>query len=521
MNTTPKMFLLTVWILLGVAGVATQAEPTDIPDRETDVPPFTPLLAMEDCTFPDLDRTARCGTLTVAEDPEDPEGRKIDLYLVVLPARSGEPRRDAVTYLVGGPGQAATSIVGFFGDSLGGLQEHHDLVLVDQRGTGRSNPLDCKLKTSELARAIVGGAVPASGLEACRAELDADPSFYTTPIAMDDLDAVRTALDYERFHLIGVSYGSRAALVYSRRHPDRVASLVLRGVTSPADNIPLSWLRSGEASMAGLLARCATDKACNAAYPKLREQLEQILSDLEDRSAAITVRPRGADRNVELELTRDVFAGALQLALYSDRSAARIPRLIDRAAAGDFELFGQGLVGALLATSQSLHLGMYLSVICAEDVPFLELEGIDQEPWSFQDPVLLANLIRTCRGWPSGRMPDGYKQPVVSTAPALLLSGSTDPATSPGPGQEVASHLPNSRHLITPGLGHHPSWTSCFANLAGSLINGASIHELDVTCVEEERTSDFDIPISRRAWMLLGALGIGLVALIGLWRRRR
>ena len=519
MKKVAVLAVLTAWILVLGPGAASGAVPSvPIDPGEPPASAFAPALAIEACELPGLDRTARCGTLTVPEDPGNVAGRKIDLHLVVLPARSGTVGRDAVTYLVGGPGQAAVAGASFFGDSLRGLQEHHDLVLVDQRGTGLSRPLRCELTPNELVQAFFSGSVESSRLEACLAGLDADPALYTTPIAMDDLDAVRAALGYERFHLVGVSYGSRAALVYARRHPERVASLVLRGVTSPADNVPVDWLQNGEAAMEALLVRCEADRSCGRAYPRLREQLARVLDRLAEKPETIGVDPPTGGAPVELEVGVDVFAGALQLALYGDRGAARVPHLVARAAEGDFAPFADLAARTSLASGGALSLGMYLSVICAEDVPFYDAAAVETRDWHFQRKTLLENLAKTCEAWPSGTVPEGYKHPVVSTAPALLLSGSADPATSLRQARDVARYLPRSRHVISPGLGHHPSWTSCFAQITGAFLEGVEPEALDTGCAAEARATSFLVPTPRWPWAAFGGL---VVVLVVAARRRR
>src|SRR5687768_5200726 len=94
------------------------------------------------CTQPNLPADARCTTVTVPENREG-GGRQLALNVVVLPARSAAPAREAVTFFAGGPGQSSTQITAYMGDRFAALRDTRDLLFVDQRGTGRSAPLQC------------------------------------------------------------------------------------------------------------------------------------------------------------------------------------------------------------------------------------------------------------------------------------------------------------------------------------------------------------------------------------------
>src|SRR5512141_1419601 len=142
---------------------------------------------------------ARCGTFVVPENRTKPTGRTIGLHVVVLPAYLTPARADAVAYLEGGPGGAATASAADRSRQLTLLNTNHDILLVDQRGTGRSK------------------------------RHDPDATQYGTRMAMDDLDAVRAALGYRQLDVIGSSYGATAAQVYVKLHPRSVRSLILMG----------------------------------------------------------------------------------------------------------------------------------------------------------------------------------------------------------------------------------------------------------------------------------------------------
>lgn len=443
-----------------------------------------PTLDLLSCELPGLDRPALCGTLSVAEDPADPSGRTIPLRVVVLPGRGESLLPDPVFYLSGGPGIGATASAGIFGDGFSALQERRDVVLVDLRGTGRSNPLDCRWESpSQMARAFLEGRLEDGFLARCRAALAADPAFYTTPNAVDDLDRVRAALGYERVNLMAASFGTRVALVYLRRHPQHVRTLTLRAV-SP--NFKLLHVASDGArpALEAVFERCAADPVCRSRYPDPGRRLNEVLASLDQRPAMARVVDRRHGPQLELEITRDLFAMGLFHLLYDARTADSIPAFLEAAAGGDFDAFAQ-TVGAVVGGLSRVSLGAYLSVLCAEDVPFAAPAGPDPASRrSLVGPTVSANLAAACRSWPRGGVPPGYKEAVRSAVPVLLLSGDRDPTTPPRLAAEAARYLSRSHHVVAEGLSHLPTWTDCFAHLVARFVDRGSIENLPDSCAE-------------------------------------
>ena len=287
-------------------------------------PKSTPEIRLVPCEAPGTPEGARCGTYTVFEDREAREGRTIDLNLVVIPARGTDRRPEPVFMLAGGPGSPATTMAGFLSAFVPGVEDAHDVVLVDQRGTGGSNALACRPAGPDgLLDVFLVGSVSEDRLRQCREDADADLTLYTTPIAMDDLDDVRAALGYERIHLWGGSYGTRAALVYLRRHEEHVASVTLRAAVPPYEKVPLYFAKDAQTALDALLDDCAADDACGAGYPDVREHLDAVLGRLEAEPVGVTFDGPGG--STEIEMTRGKFAGALLFLLYQSTLANQIP----------------------------------------------------------------------------------------------------------------------------------------------------------------------------------------------------
>jgi pimeloyl-ACP methyl ester carboxylesterase len=208
-------------------------------------------IALTPCRLKGSGYPAQCGTLRVPEDRARPSGRQIDLKISVVPALAREPAPDPLFLLAGGPGQAATEAMGPLLGAFERLHRTRDLVLVDQRGTGSSRPLRCDLNdpSAPLVERLAPDALREDKFRKCLAAYDADPRFYTTSIAMQDLDDVRAGLGADQIDLWGGSYGTRAALIYLREHGEHARATVLDGVAPLSLKLPVSFARDAQRSM--------------------------------------------------------------------------------------------------------------------------------------------------------------------------------------------------------------------------------------------------------------------------------
>lgn len=427
---------------------------------------------------------AECGKVTVFENRVAGEGRNIDLNVVVLPALSRERRPDPIFLLAGGPGMGATDLAKLADRAMRRLREQRDIVLVDQRGTGESNRLDCELVDADSVYYVLEGESPVERLRECMEELDADLRLYTTPIAMDDLDDVRAALGYETINLWGGSYGSRAALVYLRRHERRVRTVIVDGLAPPAIRLPLHIGEDAWRAMDRLLDDCGREPRCAEAYPDLRQEYEALVSDLAQAPRAVSARHPRTGNEMEVEITRQGVVLVLRGALYNAETSRLVPLAIARASQGDY--------GPLLALSdpwadleEAMSVGMMFSVLCAEDISWVteaDHQGLQAE--SFLGAAVMEMWGAVCEFWPRGELPAGYHDPVVSDKPVLVLSGSEDPVTPPRWGASVAEHLPNSIHLVVPGAAHGTLATGCVPRLMAQFVEEASVEGLDTGCVD-------------------------------------
>jgi pimeloyl-ACP methyl ester carboxylesterase len=442
---------------------------------------------------PGTQEEARCGTYTVFENREASAGRTIELNIMVLLARSGEPRPDPVFPLAGGPGQGATLTARRWVDSW--MRDERDIVLVDQRGTGKSNPLHCDMPGSDdNPQSYLEPVFSAKVFEPCRGKLEqiADLTQYTTPIAADDLNEVRAALGYERINLVGGSYGTRAALVYMRRHTRTVRTAILNGVAPIGFRNPLFHAHEAQQALEKTFRDCAEDPACHAAFPDLEQEFEELMTNLEKAPATVSIPHPVTGEDVTVSLSRYAFAEALRTTMYYLPAARDVPLLIHSAYEGDFDVFARVGIASNRGIVDALQFGMLLSVTCPEDVARIAPEEIPRlTDGTFLGETRVRGQIEACSVWPVAKVPANYGEPVNVETPTLVLSGTIDPVTSVRWGEEAARHLPNGLHVVAPGA--HGVGGPCIRSIQQAFLEAASVEGLDIGCVADMELPPFRI----------------------------
>jgi pimeloyl-ACP methyl ester carboxylesterase len=417
--------------------------------------------------------SARCGTVYVPENHARPLGRLIGLNVVVIPSESKPRRPDAFAYLSGGPGGAAatempSTAVGIWP----GVQRHHDILLVDQRGTGGSHPIVCKPPRGDLATATQRRAF----VNRCIAALGADPSQYGTRAAADDLEQVRKTLGYRSLDVYGTSYGATVAQMYLRKYPSSVRTMVLDGATF--DDVPFysRFAVDGQRALDQLAARCTAHRACSRAFPDWRSTFRSLV-------AKWNAHPVHHGRTT---ITGDGLAGAVHTMLLTAGDAASIPLVITQAAAGNLEPLSHYVGSSELTTSL-----MYWSIMCNEPWVGLESRG----PWHTEfDGYLTATIkeVRTvCRYIPRRPEPaSAWKRPHAAT-PVLVLAGGGDPQDPITNLPNLRRALPNSRVVIAAGQGHAVGQFGCLGRLVTRFVEQGTARGLDTRCIDAIRAPDF------------------------------
>ena len=410
--------------------------------------------------------------------------------MAVLPALARNKRPDPVFFFAGGPGQSAIALAGPVGRLLGRFSNRRDIVLIDQRGTGRSAPLVCdgdEALQRPLARDGRPAGQPAGAAALPRGAAAAAPR-RPAPVhhGAGDAGCRRGAprAGCPRINLVGGSYGTRAALEYLRQFPQSVRRVVLDGVTPPDMVLPLSSAVDAQAALAALFDGCRADAACRQQHPRLDATWHQVRAGL---PREVTVPHPLSGRRETLRLTPDALDGLLRAALYAPALAAGLPAALAAAAAGDWSpLFGLAAAPAGNSRAAALAQGMHFSVICAEDLPRLQREAAPAAGGFGHG--LTAQYLQACDGWPRGTVPEAFYRVPVSASPVLLLSGAVDPVTPPRHGQRVAQALgARARHVVVPNAGHGVMALGCLRDLVYRFVDtedDAAALALDTGCAQ-------------------------------------
>jgi len=445
-------------------------------------------IKLEPCNIPVLTKDAGCGRYDVFEDRIAKAGRKISLNILVIPAISSKPAADPVFVLAGGPGQAAVGVVKAVGNYLVKLNRDRDLVFIDQRGTGESNPLVCSSPTGkeEMGRYFTEG-VNIDNLRDCRAQLEksANLTLYTSAIAMDDLDETRSALGYEKINLHGGSYGTYAGFVYMRQHPEHVRSAILEGVTPVDAKIILPFAKGVEHSLERMFSDCASDADCSTAFPGLRTEFKDLVAKLEKQPAVFESTNLLTGKRESVTLSRNVFAEQVRMMLYIPIYWRWLPILIHEAKSNNFSPFASIAHANIAGLTGQLAGGMSLSVMCAEDVPFITEEEIKSNTTgTFYGDYRARTSSKACEQWPRAKVAASFTEPVKSDIPILMITGDLDPVAPPWLAAGAARFLPNSRHVSIPNTGHYFRF-ECTDNLVVEFLSKGSAKGLDDSCVRE------------------------------------
>lgn len=464
-------------------------------------------MALRPCKPTGSPRVVHCGELEVFENRVLRAGRKIPIHVVVAFALGDEPQPDPLFLLDGGPGVGKATIAGFsIGQNLE-IEHDRDLVFVDIRGTGRSNPLSCAGFRGDPFKATTFLGAPGSYLSllslqhylddpydqklmaACHSQLEgrADLTQYTTTAAAADLDEVRDALGYERINLSGTSYGSRLGLEYMRRYRDHVRTASLSDIVPTDMRMPSTFATDTEVALERLLVDCAADELCSSTYPQLRQDLRAVLDLLriEPLQTEVLNPLLFNAKSTKVTISYGAFVMGLRSMLYGYESSARLPHVVTRAATGEYGPMVAEIVERDLPLELVLAKGMYLSATCAEDVPFIDRQAATRASiGTALGTYRLDQHLEACEVWPRGEVPEDWLAPVASDVPVLLFSSELDPSTPPRTGRQVVEHLPNGLLVIMLNETHGAeiNWKTCGAPLSLELLRTGTVEGLDPSC---------------------------------------
>ncbi|HTD13139.1 MAG TPA: alpha/beta hydrolase [Steroidobacteraceae bacterium] len=437
---------------------------------------------------------AQCLELTVAENPQLPAGRQISLHVAVVPAVNRDKRPDPLFVLAGGPGTAASAFYTETAAAFARIHRNRDIVLVDQRGTGMSHPLNCALTEEELYGE--DDSVVLAQVRRCRAALEenADLAQYTTSLAVQDLERVRTALGYRQVNLYGVSYGTRVAQHYLRRFPQHTRAVVLDGVVPPAAALGATAAQDAQDALEDAFARCVRDRLCHARFGDPAATYGALRAQLAAHAVPVNLADPTSGEPLHMEFTARHFAAVLRLLVYAPSGTALLPLLLHEALVNhDFTAFAAQSRLISREFAGDFAIGMHNTVVCSEDVPLYPLQGIDRVALArtFMGTHQIDGLVTVCSAWPTGPVDADFHAPLVSDVPVLLLSGSADPVTPPAFAESARRGLHNSLHVVLPGFGHAQLGAPCMARVLERFYERPAVEGLDVACTRDARPQPF------------------------------
>ncbi len=454
-------------------------------------------LPLEPCTLDRVEEQLLCGSLDVPLRRDRSDSATIAIPVIVVPAANGNPDGRAFIEHGGGPGHPTTGLTRFYTDGRAGdmFRQNRDIVIVDQRGVGRSSELSCDaLDTMRFLEPYF----TEETVRACRDEMTArgvDLAAYSTVEAVADFDAIREWLGYEQFDVGGWSYGSRFMLTYAHFYPQSIRSLMVFLPTTIDYHRPLDWARFTEAAMQGVFDDCAAEASCAEAFPDLHVEFQQVLDVLDAAPVATEILNPATGEREPRSITRGRWIEGMHVALLKVRSSRYLPLVIHSAAHGDFEPF-------VLLTVPDYNPptppeALYLSIVCPEETAFFSAdEATAAASGSFVGTHFSEEFKMACAIWnlpAHPAFPLNWARPDI---PALVIAGGRDPITPIEYGEAIAAAFDNARLITVPKMPHDSTGldnSGCLDGIILAFLESADPQSLDTSCVSDMRPALFAI----------------------------
>ena len=441
------------------------------------------------CYIEGLSDRLRCGYIIVNENPNEPNGQKINIHYAVIPAVKNIYPNQAFLAIAGGPGQSAIDNAPLFNNTFARIRETRDILLIDQRGTGRSNILKCPEDKSVSPLLMNEGNFDTiAETNKCLAAIDGDVTQYTSTAALKDFEAVRISLGYDKLHIYGISYGTRMAQLYMREYAEAIATVTLDGVV-PMQQSVLAIGLAIDRAVDLLISECENLSRCQQQFPSLRKALATIEVELMLSPVKAQIFHPMTGQPTEFLLTHDKFLSVIRLALYSPTTRVLLPYAIHQAGEKNY----QAVLGLYSLTMEGIDIamGMHASVVCSEDIHRLSTDLSTELETSYMGRTMFTELSKVCSVWPSTKVDETFSAPISNNIPTLLLSGELDPATPPDWAILAMADMKNATHLVAPHAAHGVAMQSCANRLVAQLVDEGSTAELDGDCLKEERPRGF------------------------------
>jgi len=434
---------------------------------------------------PEIRPHLRCGTVSVPRNYEKPGAGRFRLAVVVVRSAQQPAFPDPVVYISGGPGSPLTIKAARHARTP--YAPGRDLILVDQRGTGQSEPKLCPDLAGGFFDASIAVATDASDAAlarrravhmACRAEATAhgfDLKDFGTSVTVADFEWVRRALGVERWNVYGESYGTAVAMTLVALHPETVRTAVLDSIYPP-DPRPMQSVNVADA-LDAFFRYCAGGHDCAAGYPDLAATYRETVSGLARAPLMVTLPPEMHRPDDQVSLTSTLFEALVGSLIYYPTAWPALPRLIATVHDRDSRGLGKVLASAFTSAAADVNYSTYLAVQCRDRPSF-------REPLPAGSSVLdLLQPYGLCDDWS-----ELGPAPLVSAGtavPTLVLAGEFDPVTRPSLSQHVAALIgPNAHWVEFPRIGHSVrEFSPCAAKIAADFIDDPA-QSPDTSCAD-------------------------------------
>lgn len=424
-------------------------------------------LAEKDCYIHHFETPVRCASLTVPLDYANPSGAQLSVTAAIVPATTAQPAADPVFVFAGGPGQAATDLGQFLGSAFKPVRRDRDIVLFDVRGTGMSGALQCPF---DLVPDIEAGEFFKRAARTCADSIGAKASFYTSIEIVEDIERFRAVKGYAAISLWGGSFGTRVAQHYVRRYGNRVRAVILDAAPPLGTSLFATAPTYGQQALDQMFDDCDADRACRAAFPKLRSDFNTVLQRLEAEPLLLELNdPRTASPR-RGRIDRDFVASTIRGALYAQFTRALTPYAIARAERGDWAPMLALATAATEWSADTMAAGAMFSILCSEDIAqALKLQP-DALSFGFMRDSYVRPFLAACSVWPHRSLSEDVLRPFKSQVPAMVISGSADPVTPPASGEVARRMFGQAVHVVVPHGLHTNSSNPCVSAMIRSFL---------------------------------------------------
>lgn len=445
------------------------------------------------CFISHISEKSQCATVKMPLDHRGAVEGDIDIFVGVVPALSSQILEDPLVLFSGGPGQATSEMGGLVKLAFKSIREHREIILIDQRGTGKSTPLRCEGDADDT---VYDAEKHVAEIKACRANFDIAAEHFTMENVVADTHEILKRLGYERVNLWGASWGTRTAVHYLRRHPEYVRSVVVDGVLPPDVAVFNTSPASGARAMNMMIDACNSDVICSNSYPDLGDIIDELINKSRDNNLVFY----GADPVSGEQITRKIswmlLVQNIRAILYTPQKATMLPMALDKLNKGDARAF-MALTADGGLSSKSMYIGSTLSLLCGEEVPRMSDEQRQKNIAEyFTEDSYYQYWSTACNGWPSLAGDDDIHDTYESDVPMLILSGELDPVTPPSMGDHLAKSFANSKHFVVEGVGHNVSYHGCMPKILGEFLENTDVSLLDATCLDKMRRPAFVVPVA-------------------------